>query len=255
MSNEAVRRYGGKAVRRFLRCAGVVLLAVVFLTALPPDRVTAQVGHEPSESPFRDITTRQSLTVMGGYFFGNSARAHVGALGGPSLGLRFRSGLSGPIEFAISTAYIKSERYVIDTRLPAATRMSGPVPYDLVSFDVALGLTLTGQKTWKGLAPYFALGMGLVAPTNPTTDPGGYKASMGFSVVPTLGVRARIGTSLSLQFEARDNTIRYEWPLRYFDPVDDQGNPISPPVLNNVSDKQTTHNLTLSAGLSYHFNF
>lgn len=227
----------------------------IVLAALATAPLQAQVGHEPSQSPYRDITTRQSLTVFGGYFLGNSARAHVGAQGGPILGVRFRTALSGPIELMVTTAYIKSERNVINTFEPPATRLTGPVPYDLIEFDIALALSLTGRKTYKGFSPYFAFGMGLIAPTDPTTDPGGYKASMGFSAVPTLGVRRSVGSSLSLQFEARDNTIRYEWPLRYFDPVDASGNPISPPVLNNVSDKQVTHNLTLSLGLTYHFNF
>ena len=240
---------------RYRRMARRGVMAAIMLGGWATAPLFGQVGHDPTSSPFRDVTTRQSLTVTGGYFFGNSARAHVGALGGPTIGLRFRSGLSGPIEFMINTAYIKSERYVINTFEPPATRMTGPVPYDLIEFDIAIALTLTGRKTYKGIAPYVALGMGLVAPTDPTTDPGGYKASMGFSVVPTLGLRVKAGNSMSLQFEARDNTIRYEWPLRYFDPVDPSGNPITPPVLNNVSDKQTTHNLTLSLGLTYHFNF
>jgi hypothetical protein len=98
--------------------------------------------------------------------------------------------------------------------------------------------------------------MGYVFPTQTVIDPGGYKAGSGFTLVPTFGVRARFTRRLMLQFEGRDNTIRYEWPLRYYNPIDINGNPISPPVLPGTQkNTQTTHNFSLTAGLSYNFNF
>jgi hypothetical protein len=216
----------------------------------------AQVGHDPSSSPFRDITTKQSIAVYGGTFFGNEAVAGVGAQSGPMVGFRIRTALSGPIDLLISTAFVKSKRYVIDATQPAATRKTGPIDYDLVIPDIAIGMGLTGLKTWHGLAPYVAMGIGYVFPTQTIIDPGGYKAGSGFSLVPTFGVRARFTRRLMLQFEGRDNTIRYEWPLRYYNPIDINGDPINPPVLPGTQkNTQTTHNFSLTAGLSYNFNF
>jgi hypothetical protein len=214
------------------------------------------VGHDPATSPFRDITAKQSISVYGGNFFGNEAVAGVGAMSGPMAGVRLRTALTGPIDLMISTAFVKSQRMVIDATQPAATRMSGPIEYNLIIPDIAIGMGLTGLKTWHGLAPYVAMGMGYVFPTHTVIDPGGYKAGSGFTLVPTLGVRVRAGRRLMLQFEGRDNTIRYEWPLRYYNPIDINGDPITPPVLNgNVKNTQTTHNFSLTAGLSYNFNF
>ena len=76
-----------------------------------------------------------------------------------------------------------------------------------------------------------------------------------FTFSPTFGVRARVSRALALQFEARDHTIRYEWPLRYFDPIDANGNAITPPVLGPGKKTQLTHNFSLTAGLSYNFTF
>jgi len=243
---------GGAGRIRRVAAATPLLLA---LTALPFDRLTAQVGNDPSRSPFQDVTTRQGIAFTGGWFMGNHARAHVGAHAGPAVRMQIRTALSGPIDLSLNIAYIQSQRYTINTTLPANVRMQGPIDYNLIAGDLSIGVNLTGAKTWHGLAPYISVGMGIIGPTETVVDPGGYKAGSGFTIAPAIGLRARLGSHLGLMFEAKDNTIRYEWPLRYFDPIDLQGNPITPPVLSNTTDKQTTHNLTLSAGLTYHFNF
>jgi len=232
--------------------AGIALLRAI----LPACQLAAQVGHNSTTSPFRDITTNQSIALYGGNFFGNEALTGVGAQSGPMVGLRLRTALSGPIDLMISTAYVQSQRNVIDATQPESTRVSGPIDYNLIIPDIAIGLTLTGKKTWHGLAPYVAFGIGFVIPTHTVVDPGGYKAGSGFSFVPTFGVRARVSRSLMLQFEGRDNTIRYEWPLRYYNPIDINGDPISPPIVNGATkNTQLTHNFSLTAGLSYNFNF
>ena len=251
----AAGRYGGRAVGRFVRRAGVVGLAALFLTALPPYCLTAQVGHDPSHSPFRDITTRQSLSFQAGNFFGNRALAGVGSQGGTMFGVRLRTALSGPIDLMLTSSLVQGQRNVIDASKPESTRVSGPIDNTLIITDLSIGLTLTGQKTWHGFAPYIAFGMGYIVPTKTVIDPGGYKAGPGFTFSPTFGVRARVSRALALQVEGRDNTIRYEWPLRYFAPIDASGNPITPPVLGPGKKTQLTHNFSLTAGLSYNFTF
>ncbi len=235
-------------------CSAVTGVALVM--SLAPRGLWAQVGHDPARSPFRDILTRQSLTVFGGRFGGNEAAAGVGAQAGRILGGRFRTRLSGPIEMVATVASIASQRIVINPSQPVATRVSGPVDFGLVEADLGLSLSLTGTKTWHRMAPYVGVGLGVVMPTKSTTDPGGYKVSTNFTVAPMLGVRVYTGRRYSLQFEARDNTIRYEWPRDYFVPVDANNNAL-PPVLDPLKfkDRDVTHNFTLSVGLSYHFNF
>jgi opacity protein-like surface antigen len=161
------------------------------------------------------------------------------------------------MDLLVNAAYVPSERLRIDATAPESTRVSGPIPLNMVIVDLSIGMTLTGNKTWHGLAPYLSAGIGLVLPTETPVDPGGFKAGSGFTFAGALGMRARVTRNLALQFEARDNTIRYEWPLSYFAPKDNAGNSITPPILNPVGNKetQTTHNFTLSAGLSWNFNF
>lgn len=237
-----------------MKAVKVVMLGVVLGAWSGP--LLAQVGHDPAHSPFRDITTRQSVTFMAGTFLGNRAKAGVGAQQGAAFGVRLRTFISGPIELSFGVTHISSQRITIDATQPESSRVGGPIQQDLIAADLGLGLSLTGLKTWHGLAPYVGVGVGIIAPTRKTVDPGGYRASSGFSFAPTIGVRARISRGIMLQVEARDHTIRYEWPLRYFDPVDSNGDLITPPILDSKFKTQDlTHNLLLSIGLSYNFSF
>ena len=55
----------------------VVLSGVLLAAAVTAGQ--AQVGYEPSESPYRDITKRKSLTVMVGYFGGSGGAEGSGS--------------------------------------------------------------------------------------------------------------------------------------------------------------------------------
>lgn len=243
------RRLGGWAVGR-------LGIAFALVAAYPPGRLSAQVGHAPSSSPFRDINTRQSVTFFAGTFSGNTAEAGTGADRGPVFGVRIRTRLSGPIDLMATFSHIGSERLVIDPAQPVANRVSGPIDHSLIAADLGLLISLTGSKSWHGFAPYIGAGLGIVAPTESTVDPGGFRVKSNFSLAPTIGVRYHTGQRIAIQLEARDNTIRYEWPRAYFFPVDANNNAL-PFVLDpaKFDDRDVTHNLTLSIGLSYLFNF
>jgi len=223
---------------------------------LLPVAAAAQVGHDPARSPFRDIPTRQSITFFGGHFGGHTAEAGVGAQSGQIFGVRIRARLSGPIDLMANVATINSQRIVIDPTQPVASRVSGPIDYRLLEADLGLLVTLTGAKTWHGLAPYLGAGLGITTPTDSRVDPGGYRAKTNFTIAPTIGVRWHPGRRFAVSFEARDNTIRYEWPLSYFQPRDANNNAL-PFVLDpdRYDSHDLTHNLTLSIGLSWLFNF
>jgi hypothetical protein len=234
----------------------MLLWALLGCAALAPTALSAQVGYDPAHSPFRDVPTGQSITPFISQFFGNQSKAGVGTRSGLELGARFGTTLSGPLDFWVTVGYIKSERFALDPSKPDSLRLTGPNAFPLVSADLSLALNLTGQKTFHGLAPYLAVGLGMIMPTSSVTDPGGFKAESHLSLVPTIGTRVRISRSASLTLEARDNLIQYEWPLAYFFPTDAAGNAL-PAVLDPLTEgkKQWTHNFTLTAGLSYHFSF
>jgi hypothetical protein len=228
--------------------------AAAALIAAP---ASAQVGHDPARSPFRDITTRQGLSLIVGRYFGNETVAGVGSRAGLMTGVRFTTQLSGPADLSVSVTRIGSSRFVVDaTRdTTAPGRVSGPIDMTLVAMDVALTLNLTGRKSWRRLAPYVGLGLGIAQPTETTEDPGGYRAGSNFTFVPTLGTRVFVSRRVALRAELRDMYLRYEWPQRYFTPFDSDGNSLPPVLPLTNPTKQWAHNFSLSAGLVYTFTF
>src|SRR5579859_1146394 len=97
MSNEdgqTARRTDRQCRPALIRAAVLAFLVSVY----PSTRLPAQVGHDPDQSPFQDVTTRQTITTFVSEFFGNRAHAGVGSQAGPAIGARFTTALSGPLE-------------------------------------------------------------------------------------------------------------------------------------------------------------
>ena len=249
-------RTGGRTNGRTRgRAAGLALATSLALSAAAP--LAAQVGHPPGTSPFHDLTMRQTLSLGLGRFGGNTAVTGVGWRAGMLYAGRFDTRLSGPLDLTATLGVAASSRFRIDTEADSATRVSGPVDRMLLLADIGLVLNLTGAKTWHGVAPYVGFGAGWMRPWGETElDPGGYNAGPNFTFVPSLGTRVFFGRTLAARLEVRDYIWRYEWPLRYYEPYDVNDNPIYPPILApEVSTKQLTHNLTLTFGVVYAFNF
>lgn len=232
------------------------LLAALLAATAAATPLAAQVGHEPGASPFRDLTTHQSLTFSGGWFGGNAAQPGVGWRSGFMYAGRLDTKLGGPFDFYVSFGFAASDRYRINTTLDSASRTTGPFKKTLVLADLGLVINLTGAKTWRGFAPYLGVGAGELFPTKSETDVGGYNAGANFTLIPLAGTRIFIGKTVAVRLEVRDYFFRYEWPLRYFSPIDVNNNAISPPILPNGSkDRQWAHNPTLLVGIAYGFNF
>ena len=68
---QTVRRLGGQ----LWRCAAG---GVVLLTAYPPNRLYSQVGHDPAQSPYRDIFRGAGPVMFVGHLGGDRGRAGVG---------------------------------------------------------------------------------------------------------------------------------------------------------------------------------
>jgi len=243
-------------MRARVAAAARALGSAALAAALGAAPLCAQVGHEPGRSPFRDIVTHQALTFSLGYFGGNKAEAGVGWQSGLAYTGRLDTKLGGPFDLYVSIGWVATKRYKIDTTLDSASRVSGPFKHTLVAADLGLVLNLTGAKTWRGLAPYVGFGAGELFPTRSETDVGGYNAGSNFSFVPLVGTRLFVGRRVAVRLELRDYFFRYEWPLRYFYPLDSNGLAITPSVLPTSSkDKQWTHNPALLVGFVYGFDF
>src|SRR3989475_285817 len=170
VSAQPVRRLGGQRARR-----SAPLAIPGLLTAYPPNRLSAQVGHEPGQSPYRDIR-RGGVVVFGvGYLGGSRGRVGVGMSDGITWNVHYDASLGGPVSASLGLAYAQTTRYLVDPAQGAATRTQGPVDTDVILADIGLQLVLTGRKTWHGFAPYLGGGIGVADPGRPPSDLPGSK--------------------------------------------------------------------------------
>jgi hypothetical protein len=212
------------------------------------------VGHQPEQSPFRDIVNKQGLTLFAGRFGGNTGPAGVGARAGLALGARLQVRLSGPLDFWATFAEASSSRRVIDASGDTA-KVVGDKSLRLVLGDVALALNLTGNKTWHGLAPYVGVGLGVAVPSHGVLDPGGFQITTAFAVMPDVGTRWYFSRSLALQIEARDYYFRYQYPLNFYNRPFAGHADFTPVLPVTQSDRAWAHNLSLWLGVTYAFTF
>lgn len=224
----------------------------MILTLLPllAGTAHAQVGHDPVRSPFRDITTQQTVGAFVTSFRGNRTDAGVGWREGTGLGVQFATRLSPAMDLTGTFVRIASSRGVANVTDSTQPREGAPLDATLLGFDIALALNLTGPKTWRGLAPYVSIGAGFLFPTNTVQDRSGYKAGSNFYLVPAIGTRWYATRRVVLRLEARDVYFRYEWPRAFFVPSDGR-----PPLIGAGGNQQWTHNASFSLGVGYAFTF
>jgi len=203
----ADRRMGGWW-QRFL----ILGVTAGLLSAYPPIRLSAQVGHPPDASPFRDLRRGMGAQLQLGFLTGERGDVGVGHSSGMTFGLRYQAALGGPTLFTAGVAYAQTDRFIVDPLKDSLTRKSGPFPDDMLLADVGLQFLLTGSKTWHGIAPYIGASLGLaVSEGFPAADSSGYRFGTKFTVAPGAGVRWFPTRRLSVAADLR----AIFWKLRY----------------------------------------
>ena len=215
-------------VVRQMRTAAATV-ALVWLGVVASWNVcAAQAGHEPGQSPYRDIR-RGGVVVFGvGYLGGSRGRAGVGMADGISWNVRYDASLGGPVSTSLGLAYAQTTRYLVDPTKDAATRTQGPVDTDVILADVGLRLVLTGRKTWHGFAPYLGGGLGLALGGATPTDPAGYKFRTKITLNPQAGVRWYPTPRLSVRADFQTVYWKLAYPLAYKDPSPVDGSRVLP---------------------------
>lgn len=203
-------RKGGRILRR------VALATAIILTFRPAERLSAQAGHDPANSPYRDIRRGLTLRVTGGYFGGSrgSDTTPVAATNGPTTGVRLELQASGALTVAAGVAYAKTTaKYV--TAFDSVPRQIGPVNSGLVLVDFGVLLSLTGGKTWRGFQPYVGGTLGLAFGSKIAADTSGYKFGTKFTYAPEVGVRWYPARRLSVDFGGRLLVYHLSFPTIY----------------------------------------
>lgn len=225
-------------------------LSPLLLTLLVPTGAAAQVGHDPANSPFRDIRNRTSLIATAWRVTGGGGSLNVGPRAGDGLGLRYEMRMSGPTDAFIEGAWTRLERLVIDPDAAEADRVSGPVDQSVVIVNAGLSVLLGGDKTWNGLAPYVGGSLGLAFGSDIASDSSGFSFKTKLVSGPHVGLRWYATSALSFRLEGRLLFWQLKYPPRFFD--DPLRAPGDPPVLNQGDpDSEWTSHPTLTIAVGY----
>lgn len=211
------------------------LAALALASAL--GAASAQVGHDPERSPFRDIRKGSAVALGLGYFGGGTGDLGVGSTNGPTATGRFELSLGGPVLVAFGASFARLERFVRDPNTDPPPR-TGPFDSDIVMVDLGLQMRLTGQKSYHGFAPYVGAAVGMAFEVSGPADPGQYTFGTKFTFAPGAGIRVYTGRHLSLLADVRMLFWRLGYPPSYQNPPSG-GAPLLPSGVKNTD--WTTH--------------
>lgn len=177
---------------------------------LAPVAATAQVGHVPARSPYRDLEYRQELTFLGGSFDAAIDPARVAPTGGPMVGAHYEFRVGGPAYLTARVVGVFSNRTVIDPKLELVNRKLGEKSVPFLLTDLGFSLNLTGFKSWHGLIPVIGGGAG-VATSFESLDAGGYRFGYPF----VLSVRPGLKFAARGRWQGRLDATNYFYRVRY----------------------------------------
>lgn len=176
-----------------------LILGVLIATA---SSAGAQVGHAPDKSPYKDRDYNRDWTLFGGTFNAERDPVGVAPTDGPMAGIRWQMHLTGPLYFGVRLAGASVDRTIIDPSKVIAERVVGTEKVPMVFADAGLEMSLTGHKTWHGIAPFLNGGVGFVGDLRGANDVGSYRFGIPFTMT--------VGTGLSWT-PARNWSVRVDW--------------------------------------------
>ena len=212
------------------------IIVGMFLSNVPTLQLSAQVGHNPGDSPYQDIPLHPSPVFFFGHLSADRGRAGAGISNARTFGARYEIPAGRSLLFQFTAAYLDGDRFIIDPRADSTSpqRRTGPVPAAIAITDVAMQLRLTGGKTWHGIAPYAGVGMGLAYDVRSGRDTTGslYKFGTKFVLNGATGVRWYPARRIMVDADLRGQLWRLKHPVSFHTPAPDGSRvlPLSQPL-------------------------
>jgi len=228
--------------------------AAVSLLALRP--ISAQVGHPPGNSPFRDIRKGHTVTAMAGYFGGGGGQFKIGPHQGAVYGGRYDIRTGSTVQIGLGIAHGSVDRFIVDPFVRLVNRTSGPVKQSVTLADIGFQLNVTGGKSWNRLAPFLAAGVGLAFAGDTPADTSRYDFGRKFYLAPSIGTRFFLSDRLHIRAEARAVFWKLNYPTTFqAEPVEEPGTPESPnAVIPGDNLSEWTASPWLQIGVGYAFS-
>jgi opacity protein-like surface antigen len=176
----------------------------------------AQVGYPPDRSPYQDRDYNRDWTFFAGHFNAQPDPAGVAPTDGPMAGVKWQMHMTGPIYFGLRLAGGSIDRTIKDPSKVLAERVVGTEQVPMLFADGALEMSLTGHKTWHGIAPFFNAGFGVVADVRGSNDVGSYRFGIPFSMTFGAGASYAVAKNWSVRFDWSNYLYRISYPNSYF---------------------------------------
>jgi hypothetical protein len=230
--------------------ANTLMLAAIGLCALTTRSVSAQVGHLPQSSPYRDIRKGHTFTVVGGYFGGEGTSLGIGPHDGAVYGARYDIRTGGTIQFGLGVAHGTLQRFIVDPFVPEPNRKRGPVDQSVTFADISLQFNVTGGKSWHRLAPFIGATLGLAMASETPADTSGFDFGNEFYFAPTIGTRVFLSNRFHIRAEARWTFWKIDFPLTFQrEPTPENPNPVI--LGSELSEWDTSSWFQLGVGYSF----
>ena len=213
---------------------------------------SAQVGHDPATSPYRDLRFGQFVTITSGQVFGTGGKLGLGPHNGQMVILRHDFLADRPLSIALGAGWARVDRFVADLG-PVPRRLTGPVAHDVWFGEGTAQLNLTGGKTWHSIAPYVNVGLGLAFGEKLAADVSGYKLGTKFYLAPSAGARLFLTRRMFVRVEARAVFWSLTYPATYRSTDPDGLGPLRP-ILAGQALKEWAPVPMIHAGLGYAFH-
>ena len=233
------------------------LFAFVALLVVAPAALAAQVGNDPSHSPYHDILRGNGWTVTAGHVFGDGGPLRVSPNSGTSLGVRYDVRFSRLLQGFAGVTHFALQRAILNPNDSVIHRYSGPIDQPIWSPEVGLQMNLTGAKTWHGIAPFAAIAMGTAIGAAQAQDTSGFVFGTKILFTPTAGLRWYLGDRLHVRLEGEMLYWKMKYPSNWtLEPSAQPSNPGEPttaPVadVSGLSDWIPTAALRLGIGFSF----
>jgi hypothetical protein len=208
-----------------------LLFAVVLV---PVGALAAQVGYPPSNSPYHELDRGAFVEAFGGRVFGTGGLLRLGPRNGTSEGARLVVRAKNMLQFSFGGWTAGTEREVINAQDSVATRDKGLTPQRLIAGEIGIQLNLTGGKTWRGLAPYAGVSLGLVhGQGGPAVDTSGYSFGNKLFFAPTIGTRFYAAQRVYFKVDVRALFWKLDYPTSYsLEPTKQPGTLTQPNAVN-----------------------
>jgi hypothetical protein len=238
---------------RLMKFASVICV----LWALGAAGASAQVGHHPQSSPYRDIRKGHTITPAAGYFSGDGGDFGIGPHSGAVFGGRYDIRTAHTFQLGLGVTHGSLERFIVNPFVRLANRRTGPVSQSVTFAEIDVQLNVTGGKTWNRIAPFIGAGAGIAFASGTPADTSQYDFGNKFYLVPHAGVRVFFSDRLHLRAEARATFWKLNYPPTFQqEPVEEPGTQENPnaviPPGENLSEWTTSP--WLQAGVGYSFS-